>query len=247
VTLARRDLFDARFQLISEGAGDGAGNQEDGVNDRTQALEFLDAPSDLVPGVYEGGLKTWECSLDLVDYLEGTDGGDVRGMRVLEVGLSLLMCSNEYFIDNILDNADWVRYSCPKLIPSPKDFSSPPASSDNKQETHIHVQDYNASVLELVTLPNMILAWCTSVFSKLPCPVLLMTIFADMSAASATYRNSLPQMRSILRQTRQPPQTSNFPIFKIRFPSFSDRILRSPSLLLWIMGGLRSTSDGRAV
>ena len=99
VTLARRDLFDARFQLISEGAGDGAGNQEDGVNDRTQALEFLDAPSDLVPGVYEGGLKTWECSLDLVDYLEGIDGGDVRGRRVLEVGLSLLMCSNEYFID----------------------------------------------------------------------------------------------------------------------------------------------------
>jgi len=36
-----------------------------------KALEFLDAPSDLVPGVYEGGLKTWECSLDLVDYLDG--------------------------------------------------------------------------------------------------------------------------------------------------------------------------------
>ena len=36
-----------------------------------KALDFLDAPSDLVvPGVYEGGLiKTWECSLDLVEHL----------------------------------------------------------------------------------------------------------------------------------------------------------------------------------
>lgn len=25
--------------------------------------------SDLVSGVYEGGLKIWECSLDLVDYI----------------------------------------------------------------------------------------------------------------------------------------------------------------------------------
>ena len=25
--------------------------------------------SDLISGVYEGGLKVWECSFDLVDYL----------------------------------------------------------------------------------------------------------------------------------------------------------------------------------
>lgn len=28
--------------------------------------------------------------------------------------------------------------------------------------THFHLQDYNRSVLELVTLPNIMLAWCTS-------------------------------------------------------------------------------------
>lgn len=83
VTLARRDLFDARFQLIStEDASEPRAND---IKDPTQALEFLDTPSDLVPGVYEGGLKTWECSLDLVDYLDGIDSGDVRGKRVLEV------------------------------------------------------------------------------------------------------------------------------------------------------------------
>ena len=87
MTIARRDLFDARFQLISEGAGDGREPlaDENEMNGRTQALEFLDAPSDVVPGVYEGGLKTWECSLDLVDYLDGISNGIVRGKRVLEV------------------------------------------------------------------------------------------------------------------------------------------------------------------
>lgn len=67
-----------------------------------------------------------------------------------------------------------MQIGCGTAVPSlyllQKIFSSPPASSNasnDKQETHIHVQDYNASVLELVTLPNMILAWCTSIFSNI--------------------------------------------------------------------------------
>ncbi len=45
--------------------------------------------SDLVPGVYEGGLKVWECSRDLTEYLtdeEEANSLNLRGMRVLEVG-----------------------------------------------------------------------------------------------------------------------------------------------------------------
>mmetsp|Transcript_6700 Transcript_6700/g.9066 ORF Transcript_6700/g.9066 Transcript_6700/m.9066 type:complete len:188 (+) Transcript_6700:159-722(+) len=34
----------------------------------SNALE-IGCDSDLEPGVYEGGLKVWECSIDLVDYL----------------------------------------------------------------------------------------------------------------------------------------------------------------------------------
>lgn len=53
------------------------------------ALGFLDAPSDLVPGVYEGGLKTWECSLDLAECLHrsigGNPGHNLKGKRILEV------------------------------------------------------------------------------------------------------------------------------------------------------------------
>ena len=89
VVLARRDLFDARFQLISA-------DDAEAENDRRSDIEFLDAPSDLVPGVYEGGLKTWECSLDLVSCLDSVYGPDIgtkmRGKRVLEVcSLTMLM------------------------------------------------------------------------------------------------------------------------------------------------------------
>jgi hypothetical protein len=36
------------------------------------------------------------------------------------------------------------------------------------QETEIHLQDYNRSVLELVTFPNVLLAWCPSLPSRFP-------------------------------------------------------------------------------
>jgi protein-histidine N-methyltransferase len=93
----RRDLLDARFQLISE---DSQTRNELDVGERTHpakssVLELIEAPSDLVPGVYEGGLKTWECSFDLVNYLDRLDDDftdrDIFGKRILEVPLSLLL------------------------------------------------------------------------------------------------------------------------------------------------------------
>ncbi|CAF0997611.1 unnamed protein product [Adineta ricciae] len=42
--------------------------------------------SDLVPNVYEGGFKTWECSYDLVDYLQSI-GDNLRDRKtVIELG-----------------------------------------------------------------------------------------------------------------------------------------------------------------
>jgi protein-histidine N-methyltransferase len=43
---------------------------QDHHEETSESQEFVDAPSDLISGVYEGGLKTWECSFDLVSYLE---------------------------------------------------------------------------------------------------------------------------------------------------------------------------------
>lgn len=64
-------------------------NEEDNEKSPGEdAMDFLDAPSDLVHGVYEGGLKTWECSLDLVDYIHEKSTLVPNGKRVLEVSQS---------------------------------------------------------------------------------------------------------------------------------------------------------------
>ncbi|KAG8216363.1 hypothetical protein J3R82DRAFT_6444 [Butyriboletus roseoflavus] len=139
--LARRDLFDARFQLISEGTGDPESVDPASGSDPgfAPALQFIDNPSDLVPLVYEGGLKTWECSLDLAGCL-GCDGhaANAKGQRVLELGCGTAI---------------------PTLCILQEILSSPPTGDT---ETHIHLQDYNASVLQLVTMPNVLLTWYTS-------------------------------------------------------------------------------------
>ncbi len=41
--------------------------------------------SDLVSGVYEGGLKIWECSLDLVHFI-ANNPALIENKRVLELG-----------------------------------------------------------------------------------------------------------------------------------------------------------------
>jgi hypothetical protein len=43
--------------------------------------------SDLVSGVYEGGLKVWECSIDICNYLCKPEHREfLKGKRVLELG-----------------------------------------------------------------------------------------------------------------------------------------------------------------
>ena len=52
----------------------------------THLLELSNSNhTDLIPGLYEGGMKTWECAYDLVDYLSKIDF-DFTGMKVLELG-----------------------------------------------------------------------------------------------------------------------------------------------------------------
>lgn len=96
--LLRRDLFDARFQLYQrdanghdDGAVDNQGRPRAGEGGATstdvEGEEYVDSSTDLVPGLYEGGLKTWEGGVDLVEVLNGVADPEkwVRGARVLEV------------------------------------------------------------------------------------------------------------------------------------------------------------------
>eukprot|EP01018_Ginkgo_biloba_P032653 Gb_16138 [translate_table: standard] len=81
--------------------------------------------SDLVPGKYEGGLKLWESSVDLVNTLkrEIQDGQlSFRGKRVLELGCG---------------------HGLPGIFACLKGASV------------IHFQDFNAEVLRYLTIPNV--------------------------------------------------------------------------------------------
>jgi len=57
VYLPRRELFDIRAQLMAE---------DTGIDQSVTASLSAD---DITPNIYEGGFKTWECSLDLASYL----------------------------------------------------------------------------------------------------------------------------------------------------------------------------------
>lgn len=105
--ILRRDLFDARFQVLAQDSDPDRMNdnliisqseEEEKEEEEGKGREgFINEDSDLVKGIYEGGLKTWECSLDLIDCLENFGYGipphssevieeKVRGKSILEVG-----------------------------------------------------------------------------------------------------------------------------------------------------------------
>lgn len=83
--LHRRELFDARFQVMDQS------NDSDTEGDADDQ-PYIDGDTDLIPGTYEGGLKTWEGGLDLVqvcaelqDQMQGGIDGWIRGKKVMEV------------------------------------------------------------------------------------------------------------------------------------------------------------------
>ncbi|TYI61176.1 hypothetical protein E1A91_D10G154300v1 [Gossypium mustelinum] len=93
---------------------------------RVSTKEVLGLPnSDLVPGIYEGGLKLWEGSLDLVKALRSEiQNGclSFEGKRVLELGCG---------------------HGLPGIF----------ACLESAAE--VHFQDFNAEVLRCLTIPNV--------------------------------------------------------------------------------------------
>lgn len=79
--------------------------------------------SDLISGVYEGGLKVWECTYDLLELLENK-GETFGGKIVLDLGCGAGLLG-------ILALKRGAR--------------------------HVHFQDYNCTVVEQLTLPNVLL------------------------------------------------------------------------------------------
>lgn len=95
----------------------------------------LHSPSDLQKGKYEGGFKTWEGSLDLATYL-------LENAPIVGSGEDGLVRSVEL-------GAGAAIPSC-LILKRALEFG---------RKARIVVQDFNKEVLELVTMPNLLLTW----------------------------------------------------------------------------------------
>lgn len=51
----------------------------------------LSGNTDLIKGVYEGGFKTWECSIDMVQYLSGLPEDQITNKKILEVHICIFV------------------------------------------------------------------------------------------------------------------------------------------------------------
>ncbi|PKI85257.1 hypothetical protein MVES_000967 [Malassezia vespertilionis] len=122
IAVPRRDLFDESVGVVA-----------------------AEENCDLVPGVYEGGLKTWECAQDLVAQLARTSCAYAKqdtvwplGKHIAEIGCGTAIPSC-FLLRTLLD--------------IPKDHVP------EGLHTVMDLCDYNHQVLVLVVYPNLLLTW----------------------------------------------------------------------------------------
>ncbi|KAH7326749.1 hypothetical protein B0I35DRAFT_143559 [Stachybotrys elegans] len=124
IQLPRRELWDVRVQLMAEDEG---GDAAEGLGTH-----------DVKTGVYEGGFKSWESSVDLVKVLAADSTLSARRsapLRVIELGCGTALPSLALF--------QWTM----------------PMETRARGPTSFILADYNPTVLQLVTLPNFVLSW----------------------------------------------------------------------------------------
>lgn len=84
IKLPRRELFDIRAQIMAEN-----------MSFERSSVAGLSA-DDIMPRIYEGGFKTWECAIDLARYLAGRadviDSVQRQQLHVIEVRMILICC-----------------------------------------------------------------------------------------------------------------------------------------------------------
>ncbi|TQW06789.1 Mni1p protein [Cordyceps javanica] len=143
VKLPRRELWDVRVQLMAEEED----NAEHGVDADGSGLGTLDVKT----GVYEGGFKSWESSVDLVKVLAAqgkVSAAEQLPLRIIELGCGTALPSVSLF--------QWTIEA------------TTPITGSTRQPTSFIIADYNPTVLQLVTLPNFILAWALSTREHTP-------------------------------------------------------------------------------
>ncbi|KAK5663434.1 hypothetical protein OQA88_3863 [Cercophora sp. LCS_1] len=138
IQLPRRELWDVRVQLMAE---------EEEHGDASEAAPGL-GEHDVKTGIYEGGFKSWESSVDLVKVLASENMASVLGQHP---------CVS-------------IELGCGTGLPSLALFQWALAGreSGDRLPLVLTLADYNPTVLFLVTLPNFILAWALQQQGKIP-------------------------------------------------------------------------------
>ncbi|CAL3966342.1 unnamed protein product [Diplocarpon coronariae] len=119
ISIPRRELWDVRVQLMAEEDDEGLGNL---------------GKDDVKTGVYEGGFKSWESSVDVVKVLH---------QRIREIGHS----------------GKVLELGCGTALPSLATFQWLLQNTNSATALSLGLADYNPTVLQLVTLPNILLSW----------------------------------------------------------------------------------------
>ncbi|XP_037291990.2 histidine protein methyltransferase 1 homolog [Rhipicephalus microplus] len=104
-------------------------------------LEAAEGNLDIIPSVYEGGMKVWECSIDLTEYIENHLSIDDES-KVLELGCGaglpgLLACLKGAFVDFQDYNKQVLE-----LITIPNAFSN--IGIRVKKRCHFYAGDWSA-------------------------------------------------------------------------------------------------------
>ncbi|KAK0673367.1 hypothetical protein QBC41DRAFT_136888 [Cercophora samala] len=134
--IPRRELWDVRAQLMAEDDGENPSESEAGLGEH-----------DVKTGIYEGGFKSWESSVDMVKVLASEKSADFLNQEPCVL----------------------IELGCGTALPSLALFHW--ALSERKSQPRhplvLTLADYNPSVLYLVTLPNLILTWALQQRSQL--------------------------------------------------------------------------------
>ncbi|KAL8704457.1 MAG: hypothetical protein Q9201_002373 [Fulgogasparrea decipioides] len=139
-SLARRELFDIRAQLMAED-GSPEGSSTAGLS-----------TDDILPNIYEGGFKTWEGSVDLANYLEVYKENLTQFLSnqctIIELGAGTAIPTLYLLFIHLL-------------------FTTAPQPQNHPRKTII-LADFNPSVLQLATLPNILLNYALACVTNPP-------------------------------------------------------------------------------
>lgn len=130
--LYRRELFDVKHQLMSE--------VDSGTNNVELEILMGETNEDLRRNVYEGGLKSWECSIDLVDSFVKNPAQISQCQNIIELGCGTSLPSEFLFMEYLRSNIN--------------------------TGINFTLCDYNESVIRLVSIPNLIVSWAKTVISN---------------------------------------------------------------------------------